>query len=258
MSSQYLYRVNILNKKNNHPLEAIANYCGEDQYDILSSKKFNSHNSDKVIWSNLIVPTKNDYPNLFYSLPDFLKFRSQKPDLISNARNILWRQIDCREILPNSQFARVFELAVPFFLNQTESINLVTEFANSLVSEGMICDCSIHSYNKKSATLTLLDKLKMINLPKIEEIDNPNEIHQDYCAFLMCTLRDYDNGQFINKNRNWNSKEMLKERRSIWTNLLDKAIKNSSESTDEQKNLWNKKLRIYPEYNEMKQPFSIK
>lgn len=243
MSKQYLYRVNILSKKNSHPLEAIASYCGEEQFDCQTNQTYKSANSEKVVWNNIITPGKDD--ESYFHLPEFLKTKSKKSELISNSRNILWRQVDCREIKPDSQFARVFELSVPFFLNQEESINLVCSFSKLLVSEGMICDSSLHSHTKKPMALNLFDKLRLINQ---QETKVESNVHQDYTAFIMCTLRSYENGIFETKNRLWNSKDKMREWRYIWTELLLESIQSSTESTEEQKEIWLKKLTIYPEY----------
>lgn len=247
MSMQYLYRVSILSKKTSHPLDAIAHYCGEEQYDVLNHKKYSSNTGDQVVWNNIITPDRHHQPELFYNLPDYLKFRSQKPDLISNSRNILWKNVDSRETRADSQFARLFELALPNFLTQEEAMNLVSSFAKLLTTEGMIADCSLHSHNKKAPILSLLENFKILNnTPKEKEVEDHN---QDYTAFLMCTLRDYQSGQFVNKNRDWNSKEKMKEWRGHWTMLLDIAISHASEATDEDKKSWSKKLSIYPDYN---------
>ena len=112
----------------------------------------------------------------------------------------------------------------------------------------MICDTALHSHTKKPVILNLFDKLKMINQPEQQQ---DNEIHQDYTAFLMCTLRDFENGIFENKNRIWNSKEKMKEWRYAWTDSLSHAIQNATEATVEQKESWMKKLTIYPEYFEI-------
>jgi hypothetical protein len=246
MSKQYLYRVSILSKKTSHPLDAIAHYCGEDQFDVINSKRYASNTHEQVVWSNIVVPDKINQKELFYNLPDYLKFRSQKPDLISNARNILWKNVDSREIRPDSQFARLFELAIPHFLTQAEAITLVSNFGKALTTEGMIADCSLHSHNKKSSTLSIFEAFKIINTQKEEK--EVVEHSQDYTAFLICTLRDYYNGQFINKNRDWNNKEKMKEWRHIWTTFLGMAIEHAVEATSEEKNSWGKKISMYPEY----------
>lgn len=247
MTTQYLYRVNILSKKTSHPLDCIANYCGEDQFDVATNQVYKSTQSEKVVWNNIILPSKEQ--ELYQHLPEFLKTKSKKSELISNSRNILWRQVDFREIRPDSQFARVFELSIPFFMNQEESINLVQSFSKVLVDEGMICDASLHSHTKKPTALNLFDKLRLIHQaePNVETV----EPHQDYTAFIMCTLRSYENGIFENKNRIWNTKEKMKEWRYLWTELLLNAINSSKEASAEQKEVWLKRLTIYPEYYEI-------
>lgn len=245
MSTQYLYRVNILSKKNNHPLDAIANYCGENQFDLYTNQTYKSNNSEKIVWNNILIPNKDENFDMFQQLPEFLKIKSKKSELISNARNILWRQVDRREIRPDSQFARLFELSIPFFLNQTEAISLLHSFGKVLVNEGMICDASLHSHTKKP---TMLNLFQMISAT--ENIDT--EVHQDYTGFLMTTLRSYENGIFENKNRDWNTKEKMKEWRYVWTELLLNSVINAEDASDEQKNIWIKRLNIYPEFEEIK------
>jgi hypothetical protein len=248
----YIYRMNILNKKNSNPLDAVAELTGDTQYDYVENKTYICNNSEKVIWNTLFIPSKSEYPDLYYNLPEFLKFRNPKPELLSNARNTLWANINRREIRPDSQFARVFELTIPNFLTLDESINLIKEFSTILLKEGMICDISLHDHNKKKNTLTLIEKIKGI---KPIEDDN-SQTHQDYTVNIMTTLRSYKDGQFGNKNRDWNSKIKLKEWRTQWTTILEKAILNSQAENTE-KNSWLKNLKVYPEYNEMKQEIDI-
>lgn len=247
MSTQYLYRVNILSKRNEYPLNAIANICGEDQFDLISKKVFKSDNSDKVIWNQLIIPEKES--ENYNDLPQFLKIKNKKPEILSNARNILWSDVDYRENRIDSQFARVFEVSIPYFLTQLESVDLISKFANTLIEDGMICDVAIHSHYKKNITLDFLSQLKIVDdvTPKEKE----EIIHQDYSGFVMCTLRDYSNGIFQNKNRNWNSLEKMKAWRYEWTKLLFNSINNSEEASENQKKQWLKKLSIYPEYKQI-------
>lgn len=252
MSKEYLYRVSILSKKTSHPLDSIAHYCGQEQYDVLNNKRYSSNNVEQVLWHNIIVPDKHNLPELFYNLPDYLKFRSQKPDLIANARNILWKNVDSRESRANSQFARLFQISVPYFLNNEEAVDLVSSFAKVLNTEGMIVDCSIHSHNKKNSPLSIIEQFKFLH-KKPEDIEIV-ENNQDYTAFLMCTLRDYQHGQFGNKNRDWNLKEKLKEWRAIWFHFLEMSISQSIDATPEDKKAWQKKLTVYPEYPIFNEP----
>lgn len=245
MSKQYLYRIEILNKKNKTALDSISYYSGEDQYDINNSKKYESNSSEEVVWNNIATPNKEDDIESYSNLPDYLKFRSNKKDIMSNARNILWKNIDSRESRADSQFARLFELAIPSFLSEEESIQLIKKFSNVLVEEGMIIDCSLHNHNKKTNDFNFFDMLKAK--------DTQSETNQDYTAFLMCTLRAYEKGQFINKNRDWNNKDKMKDWRKEWLILLNESIINNS-SNEEDKSVWNSKLEIYPEIKSLRKP----
>lgn len=248
MSKQYLFRIEILSKKDKHPLESIAYYSGEKQFDILNGKNYETTTNDKVVWSKIIIPEKSLQNGQFFQLPDYLKFRSQKPDLISNARNILWKSVSERENRPDSQFARLFELAIPYFLTKEEAVILLNNFSKTLVAEGMIVDGALHSYNKQTPILSIFEKMKLI---QAKEKDNESsEKLQDYTGFLMCTLRDYKSGRFVNKNREWNNPLKLKQWRGIWVELLSTAIMNSKEGLPEEKQSWNNKLNIYPEFKQ--------
>ena len=248
MSKQYLFRIEILSKKDKHPLESIAYYSGEKQFDILNGKNYDTTTNDKVVWSKIIIPEKSLENGQFFQLPDYLKFRSQKPDLISNARNILWKSVSERENRPDSQFARLFELAIPYFLTKEEVVILLHNFSKVLVSEGMIVDGALHSYNKQAPILSIFEKIKLI---QSKEKDNEsNEKLQDYTGFLMCTLRDYRSGRFVNKNREWNNPLKLKQWRGIWVDLLSTAIINSKDGLEEEKQSWINKLNIYPEFKQ--------
>lgn len=254
MSKQYLFTVEILSKKNKHPLESIAYYAGEKQFDIINSKSYATTTEDKIMWNRIIIPDKKDHPALFNKLPEYLKFRSHKSDIITNARNILWQSVNNREIRPDSQFSRLFELTIPHFLNTDESIALLTHFSNTLVLEGMIVDASLHNHNK-TPVLSLFEKMKLVQIPKQETNDISDKL-QDNTAFLMCTLRDYNDGRFGNKNRDWNHPLKLKEWRMIWLQLLSESIENCSNVSDEDKISWSARLNMYPDYKKQRS-FSI-
>lgn len=245
MSKQYLYKVDILSKTAHHPLEAIAYFSGETQYDVFNNKEYLSNTTDKVLWSNIIIPNKDENINSFTHLPEYLKFRSTKKDLISNSRNTLWKEVQNRENRPDSQFARVFNLAIPYFLSKEESIELINSFSKSLIEEGMIVDASLHDHNLKEPTFSIFEQLQFVD--KEKKTVSESQKKQDYTCYLMCTLRDYKNNQFVNKNREWNDILKLKEWRGIWVNLLEHAIEQCP--TDEKiKQTWKHKLNIYPEY----------
>jgi hypothetical protein len=248
MSKQYLYRINILNRKNSHPLEAISYYSGENQFDMNNSKKYVSNSADNVIWNHIIVPNKDDDLEKYKHLPEFLKFRSAKKDIISNARNILWQNIYLREKRDDAQFARLFEIAIPSFLDIQQASETLVKFAKILVEQGMIADCAIHS-RQKNNYFSLLDNIKNQNQPEKENTEK--EQNGDYRGFLMCTLRDYENGQFVNKNRDWNNIKLMEIWRKEWVTILADVVDNSVIDFQEKKS-WYEKLSIYKEYNEIK------
>ena len=249
MSKQYLYKISILNKKNSNPLEASSYYSGENQFDMTNNKSYTSNTVETVVWNSLIVPTKMENENQFDHLPEYLRFRSQKRDVLSNARNILWQNVYTRESRDDAQFARLFEVAVPSFLNQKVAIETIEKFAKILVNEGMIIDSAIHARNKHIGQ-SLIEKIKSNHEEEKEQV----EFH-DYKGFLMCTLRDYKDGMFVNKNREWNSKSKMESWRRSWVEILTETI-NLHHTNIDTKSDWEKKLSIYDEYAEIKQNYS--
>lgn len=253
MSKQYLYRVSILNRKNSHPLEAISYYSGESQHDILNSKNYSSNTSENVIWNMISTPSKHS--PLYAHLPEYIKFRTYKKDLMSNARNILWRNVFTREKRDDAQFARMFEVSMPSFLTQNEAVEAVTQFSEVLVKEGMIADCAVHSRQKGLNNLSLLDKV--LGKDKIQKDESKGETSLDYIGYLMCTLRSYESGSFVNKNREWNDKAKIELWRKKWVEILANSIENSNVS-DEQKKVWEEKMTIYSEYKQIKEAMNAK
>ncbi len=238
MSKQYLFRAQIFNKKNFNPLSIAAFYSGETQYNINNNKTYQSESETKALWNEMFLP-KND-STLYEHLPDYLKIRNKKKDIVSNARNILWQKVDSMEKRADSQFARLFELSIPHFLNSDESYKLIEEFTRIMVNDGMIVDASIHSANNNIELY--FSKETPHDLSKQDESDK-----KDYSCFLLCTLRTYKDGKFQIKNREWNTHNKLLEWRDNWVKTLANHIENAKTS-DENKNAWKKKLNIYPEY----------
>ncbi len=233
MANQYLYKLSILNKSNSHPLEFMSYYSGENQQDPRSSKTYVSNTEDKVLWNNILVPSAMD--TKFEHLPEYLKFRSNKQAILSNARNILWQQVFERETREDAQFARLFSLSIPYFLSKEKSVEIIEKFSTILVDMGMIVDASLHNQNK---TISLLEQL--------QEDKKENESKNDYVGYLVTTLRSYENGNFVNKNREWNDRACIKNLRYQWVEILNDVIENHP--VEEQKLEWRNKLKIYDEY----------
>ncbi len=249
MSKEYLYRVSILNRKNSHPLEAISYYSGKDQVDLLTNKSYTSNTKENVIWSSISTPDKNEDSELYNQLPQYVKFRVEKKDLIDNARNILWRNVFLRETRDDAQFARLFEVSIPSFLTQSEAMKAVNDFSNVLIKEGMIADCAVHSRQKSLAHLSL--KEMVVSNSKEKSEDQKQEGSLDYTGYLMCTLRDYKDGIFVNKNRGWNDRKKMEGWRYKWVEILANTIEFSNASPD-QKKTWEEKMTIYGEYKNIR------
>lgn len=220
-----LFRISILNKKNHNPLSIVAYYCGQTQFDLFKKNKFNPDPKKKVLYNNLIVSDK-----FLLDIPDYLKVNGKKKDIVDNARTALWKSIDNFEKRFDSQFARLFELSIPYFFSIEEAKNLLNEFSIKLSDYGMICDISIHKTNTEQ-----------INILGQDSNNDKNLKDQDYSCYIMSTLRAFNEGGFTNKNRNWNSKDQLISWRQSWFLLLKEHVNKNLTNKDE-KDAWLKKI----------------
>lgn len=117
----------------------------------------------------------------------------------------LWNRVEAKEKRKNSQMAREFELALPHELTPKEQRELVHSWAElELASRGMIVDIAIHD-------------------PEPGEHGNRNT-H----AHIMSTMRELDpaqpDGWAKNKNRDWNSDELLRDLRRSWAEFQNGAL----------------------------------
>ncbi len=249
MAKQYLFRVQVFNKKNFNPLSIASYYSGESQFDIHSNKTFESENTSKVVWNDLIIP--NNQEEMYEHLPEYLKIKNKKSDIVSNARTILWQSVNLKEKRDDAQFARIFELTTPYFLTSQESASALKEFATNLVGDGMIVDAALHDLSQRQdKKISILEKLSFSEGGVVEK-DRQIRDGVDNVGYLLCTLRRYELGKFKQKNRDWNNPFQLKSWRGQWCEILDTAINNSSASPQE-KNLWKNKLSMYSEYKKIK------
>lgn len=234
MAKQYLYRINLLKKSEAHPLEKLAYFTGVDQLDSLDGKTYVSSTKDKVLWSDLIVPDRQNDFEQYCHLPEYLKIRNRKPEMVRNLKNILWRDVAVLEKKVENQCARVFELLLPAFLDKQAAIESVESFSKHLMKQGMLVDASIHDFNMVQAPVSLFDKVVNFGLFDLDIDTNKNDSSeaidstvvntQDYKAYIMCTLRNYENGSFATKNREWNTFESLMSNRKVWFNILEQQI----------------------------------
>lgn len=223
MAKQYLYRISVLKKMDAHPLEKLAYFSGLDQMDCYEGKVYKSTTSDKAVWGDLILPDRMNDFDAFCELPEVYKVRNKKPEIIQNLRTILWRDTAVQEKKNDYQCARMFELLVPSFLTEESAIEAVQSFGKHLMKQGMLVDASLHNYNVIQEPMSLFEQLTAMTSPD-KPADEPSQNTQDYKAFLMCTIRDYKNGEFVAKNRNWNTYESLRSWRQAWFHTLEQHI----------------------------------
>jgi len=123
----------------------------------------------------------------------------------STDRERLWNAVETSEKRKDSQVAREIEVALPRELNLSQNTDLVKEFVQKqFVDIGMIADISLHESEAKDGET------------------NPH-------AHIMLTMREITLEGFGKKNRDWNSKEMLKLWRESWQESVNKHLEDAGE-----------------------------
>ena len=207
--------VRILNKQTLHPLQAASNQSGNKLVDIMTKLDYTPpKRSSLVAYSELILP-KKDTPEYIH-LPEYLKLkRGALPDIVRNARNILWIKINAKEKRDNSQFARQFELVLPPEIPLKDAVKIVQDFAQAeLINRGMVADFAIHENQQK-------------------KVNDLNHTTVERTAFLMCTTRPYSHGEFSSKPREWNDIGQFMSWRSSWFKHLGQAISSLEKKSQE-------------------------
>jgi Ti-type conjugative transfer relaxase TraA len=111
-------------------------------------------------------------------------------------RATLWNEVEAAERRHDAQTAREVNLALPKELDQAAQIALLRAFVQEqYVARGMVADVSFHA-------------------------DDPNNPH----AHILLTLREIGPNGFGLKQRDWNSKEVLKEQREAWAIHANRAL----------------------------------
>ena len=217
--------VHILNKQDAHPLQAASDLSGEKMVE-LRGMAGNDYTPAKrlavVVATDLILPPKDTYHYL--NLPEALQIRKgARADLVRNTRNNLWIKVAWREKRADAQFARKFELALPPDILLAQAQLALASFAESaLVSRGMIADLAIH----EAQILDPANPAKASTLSRT--------------GFLMCTTRPFEDGSFVNKNRQWNDRAQMLDWRKEWFTVLAKHMpeKSNPDISQEAKDLW--------------------
>lgn len=107
-------------------------------------------------------------------------------------REALWNQVERRETRINSQVAREVQLSLPHELTHEQRVALVRDYVQeNLVAQGMVADITIHAPSR----------------------DGDQRNHH---AHVMLTTRRIGREGFLDKGREWNSKETLAGWREQW------------------------------------------
>ena len=112
-------------------------------------------------------------------------------------RETLWNAVEAGEVRKDAQLARDVEFAIPREMNEADGIALARDFvAREFVARGMIADLNVH-WDKAA--------------------DGSPKPH----AHVMLSMREVGPDGFGQKERDWNSKELLKEWRVNWADHVN-------------------------------------
>ena len=117
-------------------------------------------------------------------------------------RETLWNAVEAGEVRKDAQLARDVEFAIPREVNEADGIALARDFvAREFVARGMIADLNVH-WDKAA--------------------DGSPKPH----AHVMLTMRGISGREdgpnvFGQKERDWNSKELLQEWRTNWADHVN-------------------------------------
>ncbi|WP_416194530.1 Ti-type conjugative transfer relaxase TraA [Sphingomonas sp. 10B4] len=114
------------------------------------------------------------------------------PERLSD-RATLWNEVEAGEKRKDAQLAREVEFSIPREMNEKQGVQLARDFVKQqFVDRGMVADLNVH-----------WDKAE----------DGSPKPH----AHVMLAMRDVGPEGFGQKNRDWNSTELLKDWREAWS-----------------------------------------
>jgi len=116
-------------------------------------------------------------------------------------REALWNRVERSEKRPDAQVAREIQLSLPHEISHEQRVALVREFVQeNFVAKGMIADIALHA--------------------------PPREGDQrNHHAHIMLTTRPLSAKGFENKNRAWNSREILGHWREAWAENQNRNLR---------------------------------
>ena len=109
-------------------------------------------------------------------------------------RGRLWNAAEAAENRKNSQTAREYEIALPNKLTQEQKVELCQKIGSLFVKDGMIADMAMH--------------------------DKTGNCH----VHMMLTTREVDRDGLTKKNRDWNARSYLADKRKKIANAINAAL----------------------------------
>lgn len=177
---------------------------------ITEGDNANTSHGQQIVFSMLFTP--DEEPDSGIILPPYLKVNTEKDDLLSNAKFLLWREIETLENREDGQYARLFKINFSKAIPLESIIHASESFCSKLSNQGMIVDLIIKSDYK-------------YNIDSVFKFGNAQSAREDnYSAYIMCPLRVLQNKTFGNKNREFNKKNVLKAWKEMWKQSLDESI----------------------------------
>lgn len=250
MSKNNIFKVDLLSKKESPVIEALANFT--------CSKQFNASNQDYIyprtlssnVWNRLIAPTNKNHPDLYFHLPRMIS-PSKSKKINQNSNNLLWTHLDQINNEQDDVFARVFTLSLPHFITKEDTIQLVEEFSDTLINDGMIVSASIHFSNKQNQFHRNHREilLNLINNGTTSNSINKNNDNLTH-IYLMCSLNKYMNNDFLKEQLSWENQNKTQEWKNHWSSsVVTKLTQNYHQEKD--KVLWLDKIKNLNEtYND--------
>lgn len=114
----------------------------------------------------------------------------------------LWNSVEAKERRGDAQLSREIQLSLPHEFTHEQQVNLVRGFVQEqFIGLGMIADIAIHA-------------------PSPEPAADERNVH----AHVMLTTRTLKDDGFGNKNRDWNSPDMLLQWREAWAEHQNREL----------------------------------
>lgn len=134
-------------------------------------------------------------------------FKPENAPVWMAERSMLWNAVEKIEVRKDAQLCRTWDAALPAELSAEQRLELVRNYCKQeLVRRGMVVDMSIHSPHKKKES-------------------------RNHHVHIAASMRDVGPEGFKQKNRDWNSPELIVELRECWANHVNAALRRAGHTS---------------------------